>query len=87
LLGMGVGSVVAPSLAASARDRHLCGFADADGYLSPIADTAGPIALALQDLAEDDRAAIRSDVEDSLGRFAVDDGYELPYVARCAAAN
>lgn len=72
------------------RTEELAGsfkFADADEYLSLIADTAGPVALALQDLAEDDRAAIRSDVEDSLGRFAVDDCYELPCVALCAAAN
>ena len=61
--------------------------ADVDEYLSLIADTAGPIALALQGLAEDDRAAVSSDVEDSLGRFAVDDGYVLPCVALCAAAN
>jgi SAM-dependent methyltransferase len=72
------------------RTEELAGsfkFADADEYLSLVADTAGPVALALQDLAEDDRAAIRSYVEDSLGRFAVDDGYELPCVALCAAAN
>jgi SAM-dependent methyltransferase len=61
--------------------------AGVDEYLSLIADTAGPLALALQDLAEDDRAVIRSDVEETLGRFAVDDGYELPCVALCAAAN
>jgi SAM-dependent methyltransferase len=62
-------------------------FSDADEYLGLIADTAGPIALALQDLAEDNRAAIRSDVEDSLGHFAIDDGYELPCVALCAVAS
>jgi SAM-dependent methyltransferase len=75
---------------AEVRTEELTGsfkFADADEYLSLIADTAGPVALALQDLVEDDRAAIRSDIEDSLGRFAVDDGYELPCVALCAAAN
>jgi SAM-dependent methyltransferase len=75
---------------AEVRTEELTGsskVADVDEYLSLIADTAGPIALALQDLAEDDRAVIRSDVEDSLGRFAVDYGYELPCVALCAAAN
>jgi hypothetical protein len=75
---------------AEVRTEELTGsfkFADVDAYLSLIADTAGPIALTLQDLAEEDRAVIRSDVEDSLGRFAVDDGYELPCVALCAAAN
>jgi hypothetical protein len=61
--------------------------ADADEYLSLIGDTAGPIALALQGLGDEDRARVRADVEDSLGRFAVDGGYELPGVALCAVAS
>jgi hypothetical protein len=60
---------------------------DANEYLSVIADTAGPIALALQRLAETDRAAVRAEVEDSLRPFAADGGYELPCVAICAAAS
>ena len=60
---------------------------DADEYLSVIADTAGPIALALRELAESDRAAVRTDVEDSLRRFATGDGYELPCVALCGVAS
>jgi len=58
-----------------------------DEYLSAIADTAGPIALALRGLAESDRAAVENDVEDSLRRFAAVDGYELPCVALCAVAS
>lgn len=62
--------------------------ADVDDYLGLIADTAGPLGLVLQGLAEDDRAVIRDDVEDALGRFAVDaGGYELPSVALCAVAS
>ena len=61
--------------------------ADVDEYLSLIGDTAGPIALALQGLGDEDRARVRADVEDSLGRFAVDGGYELPGVALCAVAS
>jgi SAM-dependent methyltransferase len=60
---------------------------DVDEYLSVIADTAGPIALALRGLAESDLAAVRNDVEDSLRRFATADGYELPCVALCAVAS
>ena len=60
---------------------------DVDGYLSLIADTAGPIALALRGLAEPDRAGVEADVEDSLRRFAADGGYELPCVAVCAVAS
>jgi SAM-dependent methyltransferase len=62
-------------------------FADADEYLGLIADTAGPAALALQGLTQDERAAVRADVEDSLQRYAADDGYELPCVALCAVAS
>jgi ubiquinone/menaquinone biosynthesis C-methylase UbiE len=60
---------------------------DVDEYLSVIADTAGPIALALRGLAESDRLQVRTEVEDSLRRFATDDGYVLPGVAVCAVAS
>jgi SAM-dependent methyltransferase len=62
-------------------------FADADAYLGLIADTAGPIALALQGLEDAEHAAVRADVEESLRRFAADGGYELPCVALCAVAS
>ena len=61
--------------------------ADADEYLSLIADTAGPIGLTLRGLAEPDRAAVNADVEASLRRFAADGGYELPCLALCAVAS
>ena len=60
---------------------------DVDEYLSLIADTAGPIGLALGGLTETERTATRAEIEDSLGRFASDAGYELPCVAVCAAAS
>jgi SAM-dependent methyltransferase len=61
--------------------------ASADEYLAFTADTAGPFGLALQGLSDDERAEVRADVEDSLGRFATGDGYELPGVALCAVAS
>jgi ubiquinone/menaquinone biosynthesis C-methylase UbiE len=60
---------------------------DVDEYLSVIADTAGPIGLALRALREADRAAVKADVQDAFGRFATRDGYELPGVALCAVAS
>ena len=60
---------------------------DVDEYLSVIADTAGPIALALRALPESEHAAVKAEVEDSFGRFAADGGYELPAVALCAVAS
>jgi SAM-dependent methyltransferase len=60
--------------------------ATADEYLSLIADTAGPIGLALRALSEADRAEIRTEVEGPLGRFVAGSGYEIPGVALCAVA-
>jgi SAM-dependent methyltransferase len=60
---------------------------DVDEYLSVIADTAGPVALALRGLSDADRADVKAEVDDSFGRFAAGDGYELPGVALCAVAR
>jgi SAM-dependent methyltransferase len=61
--------------------------ADVDDYLSMISDTSGPMALVLRGLAEPDRAAVRSDVEDALRPFAADGRCEIPCVALCAVAS
>jgi hypothetical protein len=52
-----------------------------------IADTAGPVALAMRGLSDADRADVKAEVEDSVGRFAVGDGYKLPGIALCAVAR
>lgn len=49
--------------------------------------TAGPLGLALRGLPAAARAEVRAEIEDSLGRFAAADGYELPGVALCAVAS
>jgi ubiquinone/menaquinone biosynthesis C-methylase UbiE len=61
--------------------------ADSDAYLSLIADTAGPLGLALRGLSATERAAVKTDVEDSLARHATARGYEIPGVALCAVAD
>jgi hypothetical protein len=61
--------------------------ADTGEYLSVIADTAGPLGLALRGLSAPDRAAVGADVEDALARFATTRGYEIPGVALCAVAG
>jgi SAM-dependent methyltransferase len=58
-----------------------------DEYLSVIADTAGPIALALRRLSGSERASVAADVEDSFARFGSGDGYALPCVAVCAVGS
>jgi SAM-dependent methyltransferase len=58
-----------------------------DEYLSVIADTAGPIGLALRALSGTERGDVKTEVEDSLARFAAGDGYTLPSVAVCAVGS
>jgi SAM-dependent methyltransferase len=58
-----------------------------DEYLGVIADTAGPIALALRQLSEADHATVKADIKDAFVRFGGEDGYELPCVALCAVAS
>lgn len=61
---------------------------NAEEYLEFMTDTAGPLAIALRGLEEEQRAEVLSDVEDSLGRFAAaDGGYPLPGLALCAVGS
>jgi hypothetical protein len=60
---------------------------DTDEYLSLHSDTSGPLGLALRALSRTEREAVKSDVEDSLARFATEHGYELPGIALCAVAD
>jgi SAM-dependent methyltransferase len=59
---------------------------DVDGYLGLIADTAGPVALAMQLLPASERAAVKAEIESAFPQFAVADGFELPGIALCAVA-
>lgn len=59
----------------------------ADEYVAFIADTAGPLAVAVRGLSEGDRATVAHDVEDALRRFRSGDGYDVPGVALCAVAS
>jgi len=60
---------------------------DVTSYLDLVADTAGPLGLALRRLSDSDRAAVRSDAQDALAPFAAAQGYALPGVVLCAAAT
>ena len=60
--------------------------AGADHYVGLVADTAGPLGLALRRLSDAERADVKTEIQDSLRRFAAGNGYELPGVALCAVA-
>lgn len=61
-------------------------FRDVDDYLSFVADTAGPVAIALQKLSDQDRTSVAGALEDAFGAFVTHDAYELPGAALVAAA-
>lgn len=61
--------------------------ADIDGYLDLVADTAGPIGLAIQHLAGADRDAVRSACTVTLERFAGAGGLDIPGLALCVLAR
>lgn len=62
-------------------------FDDVDEYLSFVGDTAGPIAMALRGVPRDERARIKTRLEEAFAPFATDTGYELPGVALVAVAS
>lgn len=62
-------------------------FADVGEYLTITADTAGPLAIALRQLPEEERAEIKAALEQAFAPFAADGGYELPGVALGAVAS
>jgi SAM-dependent methyltransferase len=65
----------------------LFAFGDIDEYMSLVIDTAGPIALILRGLSEDERDAIKARLEEGFALFATDGGYEVPGAALCAVAS
>lgn len=62
-------------------------FRDLDDYVSMVADTAGPLALLVQGLSEQDRETFKARLREPLGQFAAGGGYELPAVALAAVAG
>jgi SAM-dependent methyltransferase len=59
----------------------------AEAFVEFMADTAGPIAMALRGLSEADRAEVVADVEESLTPFAADVGYRVPSLALVTVAR
>jgi SAM-dependent methyltransferase len=59
---------------------------DVAEYVEIVADTAGPIALALRGVSDDARPALAAELEQALRPHAVEGGHAVPGVALCAAA-
>ena len=58
-----------------------------DDYEQWVIDVAGPFAMVLPALPEDEREVLRARLREAFVPFATDGGYELPGVALCAVAS
>jgi SAM-dependent methyltransferase len=62
-------------------------FRGLDDYEQWVIDVAGPFAMVLRGLPEDEREVLRARLREAFVQFATDGGYELPGVALCAVAS
>jgi ubiquinone/menaquinone biosynthesis C-methylase UbiE len=62
-------------------------FRDLDDYERWVMEVAGPFAVVVRSLPEDERDALRDRLGEAFGPFTVDRGYELPGLALCAVAG
>jgi ubiquinone/menaquinone biosynthesis C-methylase UbiE len=58
-----------------------------DEYLAILADTAGPLGLALRDVDDDDRVTITDGLRETFLEFTAADGYRVPGAAHAACAS
>ncbi len=65
----------------------LFAFSDVDEYVERARATGGGFASAWNSASEDEREAIKSELEDAFEPFAADGGYALPGVSLCAVAS
>jgi SAM-dependent methyltransferase len=62
-------------------------FGDVEEYVTFLADTAGPVAIALRALPAQERQEVKARLEAAFGAFETQRGYELPGSALVAAAS
>jgi ubiquinone/menaquinone biosynthesis C-methylase UbiE len=62
-------------------------FRDLGDYEQWVIDVAGPFAMVLRGLPEEERDVLRARLSEAFVPFATDGGYELPGVALCAVAS
>ena len=61
-------------------------FRDLADYERWVIDVAGPLAMIVRGLPEDEREVLRARLKEAFVSFSADGGYELPGVALCAVA-
>jgi SAM-dependent methyltransferase len=62
-------------------------FPDIEEYVTFLAETTGPVAIALRGLSAQERQEVKARLEDAFGAFETQRGYELPGSALAAAAS
>jgi SAM-dependent methyltransferase len=62
-------------------------FSDVDDYVRFATETAGPFAMVIRGLSEDDIDSLKAQLREAFVPFAADGGYELPGVALAAVAS
>jgi SAM-dependent methyltransferase len=62
-------------------------FRDLDDYEQWVSDVAGPFAMVVRGLPEDERGVLRARLREAFIPFTADGGYELPGVALCAVTS
>jgi hypothetical protein len=62
-------------------------YRDLGDYERWVMEVAGPFAMVVRGLSEDERKALRATLEEAFSPFVADGGYELPGVALCAVAG
>jgi ubiquinone/menaquinone biosynthesis C-methylase UbiE len=62
-------------------------FRDLDDYVQWVIDVAGPFAIVVRGLPEDERDVLMARLREAFVPFGADGGYELPGVALCALAS
>jgi SAM-dependent methyltransferase len=62
-------------------------FGDVDEYMSWAADVAGPFAMVIRELSDEEREAIRDQLAEAFAPFTAGEGYELPGVCLNAVAH
>jgi SAM-dependent methyltransferase len=77
-----------PAVALAETRRVLSfGFRDVDDYEQWVIDVAGPFAMVVRGLPEEEREVLRARLKHAFGPYAAHGGYELPGVALCAIAS
>jgi len=62
-------------------------YRDVDDYVRRARDTGGVFARVFREVSEDEREAMKAQLEEAFAPFAVEGGYELPGVALAAVAS